>query len=361
MRVLPGPVAEGQVLQRALAALVADRAVERVVDEDELERRVLALGRLRRGLRGAGRSSRRPRSACRRPGASASPRPRRGTCGRRRPAGRGAARSRRPGSRSRPSSAASTSPRPFGTCTSRSSIVTVTSSGALTPAPPRPGECVCWSTGAKMPSSDDSPPNGQPPCVDVRAELLARTCRRSSAPGQTAKSPSAQSDLPIDPVADRRAAGRGRRARRRPSSSFSQELHHPARPLAARRALAAGLVHVELRRAQRELHHAAAVVDHDQRGGAEERPDRAERVVVERHVDLPRVSAGTEEPPGMTAFSWRPSGDPARVRVDQLAHRACRARARSCRASRRCRRSRRAPCPASSACRSARTPRRRAR
>ena len=53
MRVLPGPVAERQVLQRALAALVADRAVERVVDEDELERRVLALGGLLRGARGA--------------------------------------------------------------------------------------------------------------------------------------------------------------------------------------------------------------------------------------------------------------------------------------------------------------------
>ena len=49
MRVLPGPVAERQVLQRALAALVADRAVERVVDEDELERRVLRLGGQRRG------------------------------------------------------------------------------------------------------------------------------------------------------------------------------------------------------------------------------------------------------------------------------------------------------------------------
>ena len=46
MRVAAGPVAERQVLQRALAALVADRAVERVVEEDELEHRVLALGRL---------------------------------------------------------------------------------------------------------------------------------------------------------------------------------------------------------------------------------------------------------------------------------------------------------------------------
>ena len=43
------PVAEGEVLERALAALVADRAVERMVHEDELERRLLALGRLRGG------------------------------------------------------------------------------------------------------------------------------------------------------------------------------------------------------------------------------------------------------------------------------------------------------------------------
>ena len=44
-----GPVPEREVLQRALAALVADRAVERVVDEDELERRLLTLRRLRGG------------------------------------------------------------------------------------------------------------------------------------------------------------------------------------------------------------------------------------------------------------------------------------------------------------------------
>src|SRR4029450_9869036 len=42
--------AERQVLERALAALVADWAVERVVDEDELEGRVLAVGGQLRGL-----------------------------------------------------------------------------------------------------------------------------------------------------------------------------------------------------------------------------------------------------------------------------------------------------------------------
>ncbi len=42
------PVAEGVVLQRALAGLVADRAVERVVDEEELHRRAAGVLDLRR-------------------------------------------------------------------------------------------------------------------------------------------------------------------------------------------------------------------------------------------------------------------------------------------------------------------------
>jgi hypothetical protein len=48
----PGAPAEGEVLQRALAALVAVRAVQRVVQEDELEDRVLAFGGLCARLRG---------------------------------------------------------------------------------------------------------------------------------------------------------------------------------------------------------------------------------------------------------------------------------------------------------------------
>src|SRR3954451_10089055 len=41
-----------------------------------------------------------------------------------------------------------------------------------------------------------------------------------------------------------------------------EELDEPARSLAARRALPARLVHVELLRPERELHHAAPLVDH---------------------------------------------------------------------------------------------------
>ena len=130
-----GPVAEGQVLQRALAALVADGAVERVVDEDELERRVLALGRLRRGARGlddhpvlrgeraAGLQLRHPfdLDEAHAAGADGRPEPRLvAEDGNLDPGG----------------GAVSTMPVPFGTCTCRSSIVTVTSSGAAAHAHP---------------------------------------------------------------------------------------------------------------------------------------------------------------------------------------------------------------------------------
>src|SRR5262249_17848821 len=72
------PVAERQVLERALAALVADRAVERVVDEDELERRVLRLGRHRRG---GGRLHDHPVGGGQRAGGLRLRRPRRGPAG----------------------------------------------------------------------------------------------------------------------------------------------------------------------------------------------------------------------------------------------------------------------------------------
>src|SRR6188508_2173154 len=155
--------AEGQVLQRALAALVADRAVERVVDEDELERRVLALGRLRRGLRGAhlhpvGRSHRaaglelrhtleldeaHPAGPDRRPDARLVAEDRdldpRGERGLDEPEALGhlhLAAVDRDGDELRRAHA--------GTSAT--------------------GEWVCWSDGATIPSTDDSPPNGQPPC-----------------------------------------------------------------------------------------------------------------------------------------------------------------------------------------------------
>src|SRR5438094_1762946 len=100
--------------------------------------------------------------------------------------------------------------------------------------------------------------------VDVRLELaaelvhVARHCDRS----RLAERAEA---LAVDPVAhvEQQVELRlDRFARFEPA----QDLGHPACPLTARRALAAGLVLVELRDADAELHHAAAVVECDDAG-----------------------------------------------------------------------------------------------
>ena len=109
------PVAHRLVLQRALAALVADRAVQRVVDQQQLHHALLRLLRHRRGELGLDDHAVGDRHACSRPAAWASagrpspPRP--GTAGRRRPgraaggrrtAGRRCRAARRCGSAARP-------------------------------------------------------------------------------------------------------------------------------------------------------------------------------------------------------------------------------------------------------------------
>ena len=143
---------------------------------------------------------------------------------------------------------------------------------------------VLWPTGRATPSSGDSSERAAA-AVEVRDELVAEL---------------------VDVARDRHRGGVAERAeatcrgcgRRRSSSRSSSrsvavaglELargsHHPARALAARRALPARLVLVELVDAERELHHAAALVEHDH--AAEPKPcsSCAERVVVEPHVDL---------------------------------------------------------------------------
>ncbi len=100
-----------------------------------------------------------------------------------------------------------------------------------------------------------------------------------------------------------------------------QELHHPARSLAARRALAARLVHVELRRPQRELHHAAAVVDDDERRGAEERARGLDRVVVERRVELVGRQRGHGRAAGDDALQLPSVRNAAGDVVHELPHR----------------------------------------
>ena len=133
MRDLRRAVAERQVLERALAALVAVRAVERVVEEDELEDGVLAEARLLARLGGlddhpvlCGERAR--RLQLREPLDLAETH------------AAGAERRAEPrlvaedGDLDSGPSAVSTTPVPFGTWSSRPSIGDVTSSGALTRA-----------------------------------------------------------------------------------------------------------------------------------------------------------------------------------------------------------------------------------
>ena len=207
-------------------------------------------------------------------------------------------------------SAVSTRPVPSATWTSRSSTTTRDELGALTRAPRRLAVCACWSTGARTLVERRVAAERAAAVVDVRGGTRRGTCRRSSRPASPPRRRAGRGTC-RGCGRRRRAAGRGRRARACPSSILLEDLHHPARPLAARRALAARLVHVELRDPQAELHHAAAVVDHDHRAGAEERlrlrPSSRSRAASRSRR---RVSTGTDEPPGMIAFSLRPSGMP---------------------------------------------------
>ena len=181
--------------------------------------------------------------------------------------------------------------------------------GALTPARSTVGWCVCWSTGRDTPSSDDSPPKRAAAVVDVRLELVAELRRRSS---RSASRPRRRAGRGTCRGCGRRrrAAGRARDCSASPVLDLVQQLHHPARALAARRALPARLVHVELRDAQAELHHAAAVVDHDHPAEPIIEPAAASESWSSGVSIWSAVSTGTDEPPGITALSLRPPGTP---------------------------------------------------
>ncbi len=86
----------------------------------------------------------------------------------------------------------------------------------------------------------------------------------------------------------------------------------PARAFAARRALAAAFVHVEVRQAQQALDHAAGVVHHDHRARAEHRAGLGDgsRSPSSLFIITSAGSTGDDEPPGITAFSVRPSRTP---------------------------------------------------
>ena len=140
----------------------------------------------------------------------------------------------------------------------------------------------------------------------------------------------------------------------------SEDVDLPADALAARRALAAGLLLVELREAQAELHHAAAVVDDDEgrrrrTGSPPSRSRRSRRWRRSRRRQDRRRRAARDH--RLEAAAVRDAAAEVRRRSAPGSS-PCRARSRSCRLARRCRRASRGACRSSSRRRPSRTPRR---
>ena len=280
-----GPVAEGEVLQRALAALVADRAVERVVDEDELERRVLPLRRLLgrarrlhdhpvlRGERAAGLELRHPLDLDEAHAAGADRR----------------AEARLvtedgdldPGRERRLDQ-----PRPLRDVDVALVDRDAHELGAHTSASSDDGRVRVLVDRREQPRELRVGAERAAAVLEVLAELVAelRHAARDRHRGRVAEHAEALAD---DPVADVErqlevALGRGSLLDR------AHQLDEPARADAARRALAARLVHVELRDPQRELDDARPLVDHRHDARADEVALLAERVGVERRVEVVR-------------------------------------------------------------------------
>ena len=125
--------------------------------------------------------------------------------------------------------------------------------------------------------------------------------------------------LAVDPVAhveEKVELGLLRLARLEPA----QDLRHPARALPARRALAARLVLVELRDADAELHHAAAVVERDDPGRSHCRVQLEKRVEVVADVDLIALQDHCRRAAGNDCFELAAVRNAAAEAVDQLAH-----------------------------------------
>src|SRR5690606_5205621 len=187
---------------------------------------------------------------------------------------------------------------PFGTATSTSSMVKVTVSAWATSADAFGVVVVMLGPFLPTPLQRRAAPGAG--CV-----LEQRGCRRvegAALPG----------DVRLELLAEELDAGRDGRRRavaeraERAAQDVVADVHervevleralavldavqhelHPVGALAARRALAAGLVRVELRPPRDRAHHARRLVEDLQRARAEHRPGLADRLVVERHVEV---------------------------------------------------------------------------
>ena len=91
-----------------------------------------------------------------------------------------------------------------------------------------------------------------------------------------------------------------------PAKNFVQ----PVRAFTAGRALAARLVTVEVQQVLGEPHHAGRVVEHDDAGRSEQRSGFCTPSKLACVSSWSGSRIGTDDPPGMTALSVRPSRTP---------------------------------------------------
>src|SRR5262249_35616179 len=155
----------------------------------------------------------------------------------------------------------STRPVPFGTSTVRSSTVTETSS-----------DMDVLGVGVRLGRREDAlegrlPVERAAAEVEVRLVLAAELVDVAEDRDRIGVAERAQA-LAHDSIAHREQEVEVG-LRPAPVLDLLEDLRHPFRADAARRALAARLVLVELGDANAELHHAAAVVDDDHTGGAD--------------------------------------------------------------------------------------------
>src|SRR5206468_1020637 len=145
------------------------------------------------------------------------------------------------------------------------------------------------------------------PLLDVRLELVAELCdiARDRDRRRLAQRTEA---LAVDSVADIEQQVELVLLRVTGLESL-EDLGHPPRSLTARRALATRLVLVELVDANPELHHAAAVVEHDHARGAHRRPELQQRVEVVAEVDLVVAQDRSGRPAGDHALELATAGN----------------------------------------------------
>jgi hypothetical protein len=159
---------------------------------------------------------------------------------------------------------------------------------------------------------------GAPAVLEVRVELVAelRHAARDRHRRRVAEHAQALADDAVANVEAQREVALGGRA----VLDAAQDLDEPPRADAARGALAARLVHVELRDAERELHDARSVVDCGDDAGADEESLLPQRRRVEPRVDVVRGHHRERRAADHHGLQLAPVRDAAADVVDQLAH-----------------------------------------